>query len=116
MPGPLTGYGREGATVAHWVRSVQPGLAVCGAALQSIPLHQIPPARVCAECQRLSAVIPPLPASVLGDEPDSTGVCPGCGDVWALDVGGRIQPHQVERVRSGRVGCGGAGQPPEVTP
>ena len=97
----LYGYGRDGASEAHYVRlPLTLRQAPCGVALESIPLHQMAPSRVCWACQALAPTMPPAPASVLSDDPaPDTGVCTGCGDGQPLDAAGRVQPHDVERVR-----------------
>jgi hypothetical protein len=113
---PLIGYGSPYATEAHLVRSIPLRQALCGVTLPSIPLHQMRPERTCWACQALAPTMPPLLVSALHDGDDTaTGVCPGCGDPQSLDEKGRIQPHDVQRVKSGVGPCDGAGQQPEVT-
>lgn len=111
----LTGYGRDGAASGHYVASIHPPTAVCGKPLDRIPLHQMPPAHICWDCLRPDPDLPPaLPVTALTDDDAPTGVCPGCGEPQPLDEKGRIQVHEVERVRSGLGPCDGTGQTPEV--
>lgn len=114
---PAAGYGRDGASEAHWVRDIRLMQALCGVTLETIPLHQFPPARVCPTCVARSATTAPVPASdVTGElDPPAEGPCSGCGETQALDGAGLVLPHAVERVRSGRTPCDGAGHAPEVS-
>lgn len=56
----MIGYGREGARLAHLVCSVPLRQAVCGVALEFIPLHQMEPDAVCSACRTRSAVAHPV--------------------------------------------------------